>query len=97
MGTNTICRDKRGRTEQSYLSSYLSNDCPYLLYLRSKLPNNLGYHLWADIINNVGMCVFNIGLTYGLGAIGGQAGSSLASSVHGSYQQASVSPIYTEI
>ena len=25
----------------------------------------------------IGMCVFNIGLTYGLGAIGGQAGSTL--------------------
>jgi len=44
--------------------------------LKSKLPNNLvtTYGLTLSIL---GMCVFNIGLTYGLGAIGGQAGSNL--------------------
>ena len=63
--------------------------------LKSKLPNNLvtGYGLTLSII---GMCVFNIGLTYGLGAIGGQAGSNLPAA----FMQvpiSEVSPIYSEI
>ena len=56
------------------------------IILRSKLPNNLvtTYGLALSII---GMCVFNIGLTYGLGAIGGQGGSTLPASLYGSVNQ----------
>ncbi len=63
--------------------------------LRSKLPNNLvtGYGLTLSII---GMCVFNIGLTYGLGAIGGQAGSNLPAAFM-EVPISSVSPIYSEM
>ena len=65
------------------------------IILRSKLPNNLvtTYGLSLSII---GMCVFNIGLTYGLGAIGGQAGSTLPAA----FMQvpiSEVSPIYNEV
>ncbi len=65
------------------------------IILKSRLPNNLvtGYGLTLSII---GMCVFNIGLTYGLGAIGGQAGSNLPAA----FMQvpiSDVSPIYSEI
>ena len=65
------------------------------IVLRSKLPNNLvtTYGLSLSII---GMCVFNIGLTYGLGAIGGQAGSTLPAA----FMQvpiSEVSPIYNEV
>ncbi len=60
--------------------------------LKSKLPNNLttGYGLTLSI---VGMCIFNIGLTYGLGAIGEQAGTILPAA----FMQipiSTVSPIY---
>ena len=63
--------------------------------LRSKLPNNLvtTYGLTLSII---GMCVFNIGLTYGLGAIGGQAGSNLPAAFM-EVPISDVSPIYSEI
>ncbi len=63
--------------------------------LKSKLPNNLvtGYGLTLSII---GMCVFNIGLTYGLGAIGGQAGSNLPAAFM-EVPISDVSPIYSEI
>ena len=63
--------------------------------LRSKLPNNLvtTYGLSLSII---GMCVFNIGLTYGLGAIGGQAGSTLPAAFM-EVSSSAVSPIYTEL
>ncbi len=62
--------------------------------LKSKLPNNLvtTYGLALSII---GMCVFNIGLTYGLGAIGGQAGSTLPAAFM-EVSLSEVSPIYNE-
>ena len=41
-------------------------------------------------------CVFNIGLTYGLGAIGGQAGSTLPAAFM-EVPISQVSPIYSEI
>ena len=46
------------------------------IILRSKLPNRMvtTYGLTLSI---VGMCIFNVGLTYGLGAIGAQTGSVL--------------------
>ena len=63
--------------------------------LKSKLPDNLvtGYGLVLSII---GMCVFNIGLTYGLGAIGQQAGITLPAA----FMQipiSDISPIYNEV
>ena len=63
--------------------------------LKSRLPNNLvtTYGLALSII---GMCVFNIGLTYGLGAIGGQAGSILPAAFM-EVSISEVSPIYNEI
>lgn len=63
--------------------------------LRSKLPNNMvtAYGLTLSI---VGMCIFNIGLTYGLGAIGGQAGSTLPAAFM-QVDISEVSPIYSEL
>ena len=63
--------------------------------LKSKLPNNMvtTYGLTLSII---GMCVFNIGLTYGLGAIGGQAGTTLPAAFM-EVPISEVSPIYDEI
>ena len=65
------------------------------IILKSKLPNNLvtTYGLALSII---GMCVFNIGLTYGLGAIGGQAGSTLPAAFM-EVSISEVSPIYNEL
>ncbi len=65
------------------------------IILKSKLPNNLvtTYGLALSII---GMCVFNVGLTYGLGAIGGQAGSTLPAAFM-EVSTSEVSPIYNEI
>jgi hypothetical protein len=63
--------------------------------LRSKLPNNMvtTYGLALSII---GMCVFNIGLTYGLGAIGSQAGATLPAAFM-EVSVSEVSPIYNEL
>jgi len=63
--------------------------------LKSRLPNNLvtTYGLSLSII---GMCVFNIGLTYGLGAIGGQAGTNLPAAFM-EVPISEVSPIYSEM
>ena len=44
--------------------------------LRSSLPNRL-ITLYGLTLSVVGMCIFNVGLTYGLGAIGAQTGSIL--------------------
>ncbi len=65
------------------------------IILKSRLPNNLvtTYGLALSII---GMCVFNVGLTYGLGAIGGQAGSTLPAAFM-EVSISEVSPIYSEI
>ena len=93
MVSNSICRNYwRGK---SYLAfGYFFNVCSFVS-LRSKLPNNLvtTYGLALSII---GMCVFNIGLTYGLGAIGGQAGSTLPAAFM-EVSISEVSPIYNEI
>ncbi len=62
--------------------------------LKSKLPNNLvtAYGLTLSII---GMCVFNLGLTYGLGAIGGQAGDILPAAFM-KIDSSAISPIYNK-
>ncbi len=61
--------------------------------LRSKLPDNMitSYGLALSII---GMCIFNIGLTYGLGAIGEQAGITLPAAFM-NIEISDVSPIYS--
>ena len=63
--------------------------------LKSKLPNNLttGYGLTLSIL---GMCIFNIGLTYGLGAIGEQAGSTLPAAFM-QIPLSAISPIYDKL
>ncbi len=45
------------------------------LVLRSHVPNPL-ITSYGLVLSIIGMCVFNIGLTYGLGAIGAQTGSA---------------------
>ena len=65
------------------------------IVLRSKLPNNL-VTIYGLTLSIVGMCVFNIGLTYGLGAIGNQAGSTLPAAFM-EVPVSQVSPIYTEV
>ena len=66
------------------------------IILRSKLPNNLvtTYGLALSII---GMCVFNIGLTYGLGAIGGQVWLDSPKQPFMEVSISEVSPIYNEV
>ncbi len=61
--------------------------------LKSSLPNRMVtvYGLFLSIL---GMCIFNVGLTYGLGAIGSQTGGVLPAA----FMQISISessPIYT--
>jgi hypothetical protein len=46
------------------------------IVLRSKLPNRM-VTFYGLMLSIVGMCIFNVGLTYGLGAIGSQTGSVL--------------------
>ncbi len=62
--------------------------------LRSKLPNNM-VTIYGLSLSIIGMCVFNIGLTYGLGAIGSQAGSTLPAAFM-EVSTSEVSPIYTQ-
>ena len=64
------------------------------IILRSKLPNNL-VTIYGLSLSIIGMCVFNIGLTYGLGAIGSQAGSTLPAAFM-EVSTSQVSPIYSE-
>ena len=46
------------------------------IVLKSKLPNRM-VTIYGLVLSILGMCIFNVGLTYGLGAIGNQAGSIL--------------------
>ena len=46
------------------------------LILKTKLPNKL-VTTYGIVLCVVGMCIFNLGLTYGLGAMGTQTGQSL--------------------
>ena len=48
----------------------------FCFILRSSLPNRL-ITLYGLTLSVIGMCIFNVGLTYGLGAIGAQTGSIL--------------------
>ena len=64
------------------------------IVLRSTLPNKMitTYGLTLSIL---GMCIFNIGLTYGLGAIGAQTGSALPAAFM-ELPISQFSPIYPE-
>ena len=65
------------------------------IILRSKLPNRMvtTYGLTLSI---VGMCIFNVGLTYGLGVIGAQTGSVLPAAFT-ELPISQFSPIYPEL
>ena len=63
--------------------------------LKSRLPNKMvtTYGLALSII---GMCIFNVGLTYGLGAIGAQTGSILPAAFM-EIDASKFSPLYSEV
>ena len=63
--------------------------------LKSRLPNKMvtTYGLALSII---GMCIFNVGLTYGLGAIGAQTGSILPAAFM-KIGASELSPLYSEL
>ena len=65
-----------------------------LLSFKIQLPITLLLHGLA--LSIIGMCVGNMGLTYGLGAIGGQAGSTLPAAFM-EVSVSEVSPIYNEV
>ena len=46
------------------------------IVLKSRLPNRM-VTIYGLVLSILGMCIFNVGLTYGLGAIGSQTGSIL--------------------
>jgi hypothetical protein len=63
--------------------------------LRSKLPNRM-VTIYGLTLSIVGMCIFNVGLTYGLGAIGSQTGSVLPAAFM-ELPVSQISPIYPEL
>ncbi len=65
------------------------------IILRSKLPNRM-VTTYGLILSIVGMCIFNVGLTYGLGAIGAQTGSVLPAAFT-ELPISQFSPIYPEL
>ena len=65
------------------------------IILKSSLPNRM-ITIYGLALSIIGMCIFNIGLTYGLGAIGAQTGSVLPAA----FMELPVShshPIYPEL
>ena len=63
--------------------------------LRSKLPNRM-VTFYGLTLSIVGMCIFNVGLTYGLGAIGTQTGGVLPAAFM-ELPISQFSPIYPEL
>ena len=63
--------------------------------LKSSLPNRM-VTVYGLVLSIVGMCIFNVGLTYGLGAIGSQTGSVLPAAFM-ELPISPASPIFTEI
>ena len=63
------------------------------IVLREGLANKL-FTAYGLVLSIVGMCVFNIGLTYGLGAIGAQTGAVLPAAFM-EIAISEISPIYT--
>ena len=61
--------------------------------LREKLANTM-VTAYGLVLSIIGMCVFNVGLTYGLGAIGAQTGAVLPAAFM-EIALSDVSPIYT--
>jgi hypothetical protein len=64
------------------------------IVLRSSLPNKM-VTFYGLTLSILGMCIFNVGLTYGLGAIGAQAGSVLPAAFM-ELPISQFSPIYPE-
>jgi len=64
------------------------------IVLRSTLPNKM-ITTYGLILSILGMCIFNVGLTYGLGAIGAQAGNVLPAAFM-ELPISQFSPIYPE-
>ena len=65
------------------------------IVLRSKLPNRM-VTFYGLTLSIVGMCIFNVGLTYGLGAIGSKTGSVLPAAFM-ELPISQFSPIYPEL
>lgn len=65
------------------------------IVLRSKLTNRM-VTFYGLTLSIVGMCIFNVGLTYGLGAIGSQTGSVLPAAFM-ELPISQFSPIYPEL
>ena len=65
------------------------------IVLRSKLPNRM-VTFYGLTLSIVGICIFNVGLTYGLGAIGSQTGSVLPAAFM-ELPISQFSPIYPEL
>ena len=65
------------------------------LILKSSLPNRM-ITIYGLALSIIGMCIFNIGLTYGLGAIGAQTGSVLPAAFM-ELPISQFSPIYPEL
>ena len=65
------------------------------IVLRSKLPNRM-VTFYGLTLSIVCMCIFNVGLTYGLGAIGSQTGSVLPAAFM-ELPISQFSPIYPEL
>ena len=65
------------------------------IILRSKLPNRM-VTFYGLTLSIVGMCIFNVGLTYGLGAIGAQTGGVLPAAFM-ELPISQFSPIYPEL
>jgi hypothetical protein len=63
------------------------------IVLREGLANKL-FTAYGLVLSIIGMCVFNIGLTYGLGAIGAQTGAVLPAAFM-AIDISSISPIYS--
>ena len=65
------------------------------IVLREGLANKL-FTAYGLVLSIVGMCVFNIGLTYGLGAIGAQTGAVLPAAFM-EISLSEISPIYSAV
>ncbi|MCH1487379.1 MAG: DUF1538 domain-containing protein, partial [Pseudomonadales bacterium] len=65
------------------------------LVLKSSLPNKI-ITIYGLALSIIGMCIFNVGLTYGLGAIGAQTGSVLPAAFM-ELPVSQFSPIYPEL
>ena len=64
------------------------------LVLKTKLPNRL-VTTYGIVLCVIGMCIFNLGLTYGLGAMGTQTGKSLPAAFK-ALDIIETSPIFSE-